>query len=187
MKPALITRATEVREAPVRPLPRPAQSLAALVEPTIVPAPRVQAAGALVRLGDQLLDQSEAVRVYLELGRVLGLAERDRRPVAWGYLVDWLNDGFEGRPVVELREGLIRHRGPALRTAEDRALVRIDAFTVAHLRRRRPGSKAWRGHLAHYWPGGNGVDRRCPDAKLGFTFREVRGLARALEALAVTP
>jgi len=147
----------------------------------------VALAGELVRVGDRLLDQAEAVRLWAELGDALGLAERERRPRAWSFLVDWLDLAFLEAVEVEVREAKIRKPGRAIRVAPDRALVRIEPFAVAHLRLRTRRSRTWTGAVAYYWPGSMGTGPRNPDPLLGFTGRTVRASLAALAALAAAP
>jgi len=179
MKPAAI-----VRRAPVvaRVVSSPALELAALQAEAPAARPKVALAGELVRVGGQLLDQVEAVRLWAELGAVLGLAERERRPVAWSFLVDWLDRCFLEAVPVQVQEGPARLEGLAIRVLEDRALVRVGPFAVAHLRlRTTPSSRTWTGPVAYYWPGALGTDPRNPDPHLGFTRRTIRASRQVLE------
>jgi len=123
----------------------------------------------------------EAVRLWAELGAVLGLAERERRPVAWSFLVDWLDLAFRDAVDVEIREAKARKRARAILVAPNRAMVRLEPFAVAHLRL-RTASRTWTGAVAYYWPGNMGTDPRNPDPMLAFTGRTVRASLAALEA-----
>lgn len=177
--PAVIAR----RQAVVAPVHPATRELAGLVAHG--PAkrrPKVCLAGPLVRIGDQLLDQVEAVRLWAELGDALGLAERERRPQAWGWLADWLEDAFRGAILVEVREGKLRHEAHVVKIDATRAMARIAPYEVAHLRRPRPASRTWTGPVAVYSPGPLGVGPRSPDATLAFTRRTIRVGARELEA-----
>lgn len=176
--PIVQRRAVQLVEAA-----RPAVALTRLVARGPVERPKVVLAGELVRLGDQLLDQGEAVRLWAELGEALGLAERERRPRAWAHLVTWLDVAFLGAPTVEVREGKARISGPAYRYADGRrALVRLGPFTVAHLRLRRKAAKTFTGMAANYFPGSMGLNPRNPDALLAFTNRRIKCHRRILDA-----
>jgi hypothetical protein len=177
--PAPIAR----RQVVAPPAHRAARELAALAGsgPT-VRRPKVTRSGDLIRVGDQLLDQAEAVRLWSDLGAALGLAERERRPQAWGWLTEWLEDAFNSAIVVDLREGRTRHQARLVKIGADRAMAQIAPFEVAHLRRRRAGSTTWIGTVGIYTPGPLAVSRFSPDASLAFTRRTVRVGAREIDA-----
>lgn len=184
MKPAEIER-----RKPAGPTLEAARTLARLEVPRVVARPSVGLAGELVRVGDRVLDQAEAVRLWVELGDVLGLAERERRPRAWGFLADWLDEAFAVSLEVEVREAKTKLQGRAvLLDGGRRALVRVGPFAVAHLRLHKPGSRTFTGAVAYYFPGSMGVDARNPDPLLSFTSRRIRATRRVLEhAPEVTP
>lgn len=165
------------------------QELARLsAAPPSVPVPRAMLHGDLVQVNGRLMDKAEAVRLWSELGQVLGLADRDRRPQAWAWLADWLDDAFAGSLALDVWEGRRKLQGHAVRLADRRAMVRVGPFEVAHLRLRAPSSRTWAGALAHYWPGALGTCRRSPDPCMAHTARVIRVARHRLEAAPlVTP
>lgn len=180
--PAVVAR----RAALQAPVHQSALDLAALTAPLPCKRrPKVAQAGELIRVGDQLLDQAEAVRLWSELGDALGLAERGRRPRAWGWLAEWLDDAFKVAAQIEVRDRGARVQAAAIRLDEARAMVRLAPFEVAHLRRLRSSSRTWTGPVAVYSPGPLGVGPLSPDATLAFTSRTVRAGTREIETAPV--
>lgn len=150
--------------------------------------PRVALAGELVRVGNTMLTQVDAVRLWADLGSALGMAERERRPLAWSYLVEWLDTVFQDGADLEVRELRERLVARVIRIGPRRALARVGPFAVAHLRLLRPRSRTWTGRVAHYFPGPMGTGPSNPDPLVSFTTRTIRAHIAQLEAAPeVTP
>lgn len=173
-------RSSDLPERLVRLETAPAVALAQIRAVQLETRPRVALAGSRVRVGDRVLDQAEAVRLWSELGDALGLAERDRRPRAWANLVAWLDRAFADGAPVTVREGRQPLQGRAILVSPTRALVRLEPFAVAHLRRRSARSRSWTGTVAQYWPGSRSLSPDQPDAHLAFTERRIRASSSAL-------
>ncbi len=130
------------------------------------------------------LGTDQARALWAQLGEALGLAQRHRRPKAWGDLQAWLDRAFRPGIPVCFRETVARSTGEGLAVldGERRALVRVGIFQVAHLVRRKSGG--FTGPIADYFPGAMGTGPNCPDAMLAFTGRRIVVRGELLEGAA---